>query len=108
MALPYEFFIALRYLKAKRKQTFVSLITFISIAGVAVGVMALTISLALMTGFEQDIQGRILTGSAHLTVFPARHGESFEDPMDIVTRAERIPGVEAASAAVAGLGVLTN
>src|SRR5712691_1684882 len=69
LPLPYELFIALRYLRAKRKQTFVSLITFISIAGVAVGVMALTISLALMTAFEQDIQRRILSGSAHLTVF---------------------------------------
>ena len=92
MTLPYELFIALRYLRAKRKQTFVSLITFISIAGVAVGVMALTISLALMTGFEQDIQGRILSGSAHLTVFPARRGQEFEDPAALQRQAEAVAG----------------
>ena len=108
MTLPYELFIALRYLRAKRKQTFVSLITFISVAGVAVGVMALTISLALMTGFEEDIQNRILNGSAHITVIPARHQDELEDPAATVARLRAVPGVAAASAIVQGSGVLTN
>ena len=108
MSVPYELFIALRYLRAKRKQTFVSLITFISIAGVAVGVMSLTISLSLMTGFEQDIQNRILNGSAHITVLPAHHQDELEDPAGTVARLKGVPGVLAASAIVQGSGVLTN
>jgi len=108
LTLPYELFIALRYLRAKRKQTFVSLITFISVAGVAVGVMALTISLALMTGFEEDIQNRILNGSAHITVIPARHQDELENPAATVARLRAVPGVAAASAIVQGSGVLTN
>lgn len=108
MNLPFELFVALRYLKAKRKQTFVSVITFISIAGVAVGVMALTISLALMSGFEEDIQTRIFAGNAHITVLPGRRGAEIEDPQALVRRIEAIPGVAAASAIVQGAGVLTN
>jgi lipoprotein-releasing system permease protein len=70
--------------------------------------MALTISLALMTGFEQDIQGRILTGNAHLTIVPFRHDDVFEDPAQFVKSVEAVPGVAAASALVEGSGILTN
>ena len=108
MALPYELFIALRYLRAKRKQTFVSLITFISMAGVAVGVMSLTIALSLMTGFEQDIQNRILNGSAHITVYPSERDAELVDPSGTVKRLQAVAGVLAASAIVQGTGVLTN
>ena len=108
MSAPFELFIALRYLKAKRKQTFVSVITFISIAGVAVGVMALTISLALMSGFEQDIQQRIFAGNAHIMIIPSRSDAAVEDPRELVKRIEAIPGVAAASAVVQGAGALTN
>ena len=58
--MPFELFIGLRYLKAKRKSTFISLITLISVAGVALGVMALIIVLAVMTGFEEDLKEKIL------------------------------------------------
>jgi lipoprotein-releasing system permease protein len=108
LILPFELFIAVRYLKAKRKQTFVSLITFISVAGVAVGVMALTISLALMTGFEEDIQNRILSGNAHITVLPSRQQDVIEDPQALRAKVEAIPGVSAASVVVQGSGVLIN
>ncbi len=50
--MPYELFLALRYLLAKRKQTFLSLISFISVLGITVGVTALIIALALATGFQ--------------------------------------------------------
>ena len=60
MNLSYELFIGLRYLKAKRKQTFISLITMISMAGVAVGVWALIVVLSVMTGFEEDLRSKIL------------------------------------------------
>ncbi len=64
----FEFFISIRYLLAKRKQTFVSLVTFISIAGVGVGVTALIVVLAVMNGFHDDLRGRILGITSHVNV----------------------------------------
>jgi lipoprotein-releasing system permease protein len=66
--MPYELFIGLRYLKTKRKSTFISIITVISTAGVALGVMALIIVLAVMTGFEEDLKEKILGTNAHIVV----------------------------------------
>ena len=62
--MPFELLIGLRYLKAKRKSTFISIITFISTAGVALGVMALIVVLAVMTGFEEDLKEKILGTNA--------------------------------------------
>ena len=59
--MSYEWFVSLRYLKAKRKQTFISLITWISILGVAVGVTALIVVLAVMTGMQEDLKKKILS-----------------------------------------------
>jgi lipoprotein-releasing system permease protein len=73
MAMPYELFIGLRYLKAKRKQFFISIITIISIAGVFLGVMALIIVLAVMNGFETDIKEKILGTYSHIVLL--KHGE---------------------------------
>ena len=58
MDLPFELFVALRYLLARRKQAFISLISLISMLGVAVGVMALLIALALMTGLQGELRDR--------------------------------------------------
>lgn len=66
--MSFEFFISIRYLLAKRKQTFVSLVTFISIAGVGVGVTALIVVLAVMNGFHDDLRGRILGITSHVNV----------------------------------------
>ncbi len=66
--MPFEWFIALRYLRAKRKQAFISLITFISIAGVAVGVMALIVVIAVMTGFDSHLRTKILGINSHILV----------------------------------------
>ncbi len=68
MRLPYQAFIALRYLKSKKKHKVVSVNTAISIGGVAVGVMALLVVLAVMTGFQQDIQKKILGANAHVVI----------------------------------------
>src|SRR5512137_2104488 len=62
----YELFISLRYLRAKRKQVFVSIITFISIAGIFLGVAALIIVLAVMNGFETDLRNKILGMNSHV------------------------------------------
>jgi lipoprotein releasing system, transmembrane protein, LolC/E family len=64
--MPYEFFISKRYLKAKRKQVFVSIITFISIFGIFLGVAALIIVLAVMNGFETDLRTKILGIKSHI------------------------------------------
>lgn len=64
----FELFIAKRYLTARRKQAFISVITFISILGIAIGVMALVIAIALITGFQGDVQDKILGATSHLMV----------------------------------------
>ncbi len=64
----FEFFIALRYLKAKRKQTMVSVISSISVLGITAGVMALVIALALSTGFREDIQEKIVGATSHVNL----------------------------------------
>lgn len=68
MKIPFEFFIALRYLRAKRKQTFISFITFISILGVILGVMALIVVLSVMSGFQTALRDKILGTNAHVIV----------------------------------------
>jgi lipoprotein-releasing system permease protein len=64
----YELFISKRYLRAKRKQSFISLISVISVGGVAIGVAALIIVISVMTGFKEDLQGKILGAYADLVV----------------------------------------
>jgi lipoprotein-releasing system permease protein len=66
--MQFEFFIALRYLRAKRKQTMVSVISAISVLGIAAGVMALIIALALSTGFKEDIQAKFLGATSAINL----------------------------------------
>ena len=68
MKLPYHLFIALRYLKSKKKQKGISVNTLISIGGVAVGVMALLVVLSVMSGFHEDLQKKILGVRAHVVI----------------------------------------
>jgi len=89
MSLPFELFIALKYLKSKRKQAFVSLITLISVGGVTLGVMALIIVLSVMSGFENDLRNKILGTNAHLVVL--KLGEKGMDTPEEVL--EKIKGV---------------
>ncbi|MBN2709198.1 MAG: ABC transporter permease [Calditrichaceae bacterium] len=64
--MSFELFVAKRYLKAKRKTGFISIITYISIGGVAIGVMALIVALSVMNGFEQEVRSRLLGADAHI------------------------------------------
>ncbi len=68
MHFPYHFFIALRYFRSKKRHRGISLNTFISVAGVVLGVMALIIVLSVMGGFHEDLQGKILGVNAHIAV----------------------------------------
>jgi lipoprotein-releasing system permease protein len=90
MLMPYELFIGLRYLKAKRKQFFISIITIISIAGVFLGVMALIIVLAVMNGFETDIKEKILGTYSHVILL--KYGE--EGISQHSTLIEQVKGYE--------------
>ncbi len=66
--MPFELFVAKRYLTARRKQAFISVITFISTLGIAIGVAALIIAVALITGFQEDVQDKILSATSHLMI----------------------------------------
>ncbi len=78
----YEWFVSLRYLRAKRKQTFISVISFISIAGVTLGVAALIIVLAVMTGFHDGVRKQILGNVPHVLV--QRQGGNISDYQGLV------------------------
>ena len=93
--MSYELLIGLRYLRAKRKSTFISIITFISTAGVALGVMALIVVLAVMTGFEQDLKEKILGTNAHVVVL--KSGGEIEEYSGVMEKLKKVPGVVAAT-----------
>ncbi len=94
--MKYEWFIGLRYLKAKRKQTFISIITFISIAGVTVGVMALIVVLAVMTGFEKTLKEKILGTQAHLVLLKIGQ-EGMDHYQEVAKKVETVKGVVSAA-----------
>lgn len=96
--MSFEYFIGGRYLRARPKQAFISLITILSIAGVTVGVMALIVVIAVMTGAESDFRTRILGVEPHVVIL--RHGGDFKDYRRIVDYAVTVEGVESASAFV--------
>lgn len=104
----YETFIALRYLRARRKQALVSVISLVSTLGFMVGVAALIIALALMTGFREDIQQRILSTSAHLIVQPLAGSGSMEDYRETLASMEAVEGVVAASPVILDKGLLLS
>ncbi|MEN8244270.1 MAG: lipoprotein-releasing ABC transporter permease subunit [Thermodesulfobacteriota bacterium] len=93
--MSFEYLIGTRYLKAKQKQTFISMITVLSVAGVTVGVMALIVVIAVMAGFEDDLKSRILGIESHLVVM--RHGGGFGNYKAVMEKMEATQGVEAAT-----------
>jgi lipoprotein-releasing system permease protein len=93
--MSFEFFIGSRYLRTKQKQTFISLITILSIAGVTVGVMALIVVIAVMAGFESDLKSRILGVESHIVIM--RHNGPFSDYRNMLEHVENTEGVEAAT-----------
>ena len=93
--MSFEFFIGGRYFRAKHKQTFISLITIISIAGVMVGVMALIVVIAVMSGFESDLKSRILGVESHVVIM--RQDGPFSDYRAVCEYVKNIEGLEAAT-----------
>jgi len=82
----YELFVSLRYLRAKRKQTFISVISFISISGITLGVAALIVVLAVMTGFHDGVRQQILGNIPHVLI--QKHGDDLTDPEEVVAHAK--------------------
>jgi lipoprotein-releasing system permease protein len=101
----FELFVALRYLLARRKQAFISLISLISTLGVAVGVMALVIALALMTGLQRELRDRILGSTAHVYVWKTG---GIEDYRAEVARLEAVEGVVGAGPAIMGRALIST
>ncbi len=89
----FELFVSLRYLKAKRKQGFISIISLISVAGVMVGVMALIVVMAVMAGFSDGLRDKILGINSHIVV--QQLGGEISDPEALTATLKTIPGVTA-------------
>lgn len=92
----YELFIALRYLRARRRQAAVSVLTLIAIIGITVGVAALILAQAVITGFRAEVQDRILAGTAHLNLLKKNNG-GIEDYQALIERVKSVPGVKSVS-----------
>ncbi len=104
--MSYEFFIGLRYLRAKRKQTFISVNTFISVAGIFLGVAALIIVLAVMNGFEAELRQRILGINSHIVLMEYDGG--MKDYPAIMKAVESVDGVVASTPFIYGQAMLKN
>ena len=103
--MPYELFVALRYLFARRKQAFISVISLVSMLGVTVGVTALVIALSLMTGLQQGVRDRMLGSQAHVYVWkPA----GLTDYQVEVTRLEQMADVMGAAPALMGKALISK
>lgn len=102
----YELFIGLRYLRARRQETFISLITVISVLGVMIGVMTLNVVMAVMTGFEETLRDRLLGINAHIALL--KSGDQLSEYEALLQRVIKQEGVVAASPAIYGQVMLTS
>jgi lipoprotein-releasing system permease protein len=105
--MPYEIFVGFRYLRAKRRNRTISLNTFVSIAGITLGVAALIGTVGIMTGFKEDIQAKILGTTAHIIV-QERMKESMTDYDPLAEKIQRVPDVVAATPFVLRQVLLTS
>lgn len=107
MKKSFELFVARRYLTARGKDTFLSIITLISIGGVAVGVMALVVVISVMNGFEIDLREKILGTTAHITLLHIGR-EGIDDYPAAAAKVEKVEGVEAVAPFVFVEGILSS
>ncbi|MCF8053709.1 MAG: lipoprotein-releasing ABC transporter permease subunit [Deltaproteobacteria bacterium] len=102
----YEIFIALRYLRAKRKQMFVSVVTFFSIAGIAIGVAALIVVLSVMNGFREELTEKVINTNSHVVCM--RYDGGIKNYADAMKRIGTIDGVIATAPVVYGQAMIRN
>lgn len=105
--MSYEFFIARRYLTARRKQAFISVITSISILGIAIGVAALVIAISLITGFQEDVQAKILGATSHILVSDLT-GEGLRDYEKLADGVAALKSVESVTPVVYNMVLVTG
>jgi lipoprotein-releasing system permease protein len=103
--MPFELQIAVRYLMARRRQAFISIISLVSTLGVTVGVMALIIALALMTGLQSELRDRILGSTAHVFVYKT---SGIEDYQAEIQALRKIPRVVGAAPALVGRALASS
>jgi len=92
----FELFLAARYLRAKRRQAVVGVVTAVSVAGIAAGVAALIVALAITNGMSRDIQDRLLGSSAHVQLMRVQ-SDGIRDWRPLVARLRQLPHVTAAA-----------
>jgi lipoprotein-releasing system permease protein len=97
--LRFELFIATRYLRAKRRQAVIGIITGISVAGVAAGVASLIIALAINNGFRQDLQSRLLGSTSHVNLMRVE-ADGIKNWPDLLSQLEKAPHVVAGAPAI--------
>ena len=97
--MKFELFIATRYLRAKRRQAFIGIITGISIAGVAAGVASLIVALAINNGFRQDLQERLIGSTSHISLLRVAD-DGIKDWPPLLARLSKEPHVVAAAPAI--------
>ncbi|NTU51043.1 MAG: hypothetical protein HGA94_01210, partial [Candidatus Aminicenantes bacterium] len=105
--MTFELFVARRYLTARRKQAFISVITTISVIGIAIGVAALVIAIALITGFQGDVQDKILGATSHVMVSDLG-GRGVADYEVMAEKIRALPGVESVSPVVYSTVLITG
>ena len=105
--LPLELFLGLRYLTARGSRANLSLFVWIGVGGVFLGVAALIVVLAVMTGFQDGIRDRIISANPHLLIFQSRSG-GLMDPGTVVSRVTTVPGVRAATPFVLQQALFTS
>ena len=101
----FELFVALRYLLAQRKQALISVISLISTVGVGVGVIALIVALALMTGLQGELRDRILGSTAHVYVYKTGGITDYHADVD---KLRAVPHVEGAAPAITGIALIST
>lgn len=104
----FPLFIARRYLLASRKQAIIFVISLISVLGVIVGVAALVVVLALMTGFQEQIQARILGSNAHLTILSGWAGRPIADGAEAASTVAALPDIVAAAPVIYEKGMASS
>jgi ABC-type lipoprotein release transport system permease subunit len=104
--LRYESAVAIRYLKANRRDLFVSVVTVIAVLGVCLGVMALIVVLSVMSGFEDDLKRKILGAHAHIVL--EKHGDDFLEYADVEEKVSKVSGVATAAAFVLGDAMVSS
>lgn len=105
--MSYEWFVASRYLRARGRTRFRSLITVLAIGGVAVGVAAAIIALGVMNGFTREVRDRIVGTNGHLVLLDPQE-EGLTDPEELRARIEAVPGIVATAPFVYGKVLLTT